>query len=100
MASRICLLLLLLNVSVSAFTQQRIHAKVDKRMETLSIVARMAGYEEYNNDRAKKYAADIQQYFDPYKAGTLFRFMRFVRAQNSISFDIRRFGYGNCNNYD
>lgn len=87
MASRICLLLFLLNVSVSAFTQQRIHSKVDKRIETLSIVARLAGYEEYNDDYAKKYVADIQQYFDPYKADTLFRFMRFVRAQDSISFD-------------
>ncbi|UAY57008.1 DUF4932 domain-containing protein [Arachidicoccus terrestris] len=87
MASRICLLLFLLNVSVSAFTQQRIHSKVDKRMETLSIVARLAGYEEYNDDYAKKYVADIHQYFDPYKEDTLFRFMRFVRAQKDISLD-------------
>ena len=38
-------------------------AKVDQRVELMSIVARLAGYEEYVNNQFKSYAADVDSYF-------------------------------------
>src|SRR5690348_4954484 len=40
---------------------------VDERVEVLSIVFRLAGNSEYNMDRLKSYATDIDRYFSPYR---------------------------------
>lgn len=60
---------------------------VDKRVELLSIVARLAGYQEYNSDDNKVYVQEIHQYFDKFKEHPLIKFMREIRSTNSIGYD-------------
>lgn len=85
----LCTLILqcaMLPVSKSiAQPQPKIYAQVDKRIETLSIVARLAGYEEYNDSFAKKYIEHIYHYFDSYKNDTLIGFMKHLRR--NIGYD-------------
>jgi len=59
---------------------------VGKRVELLSIAARLAGYEEYNMAFNKTYVADIHQYFDKFKEHPLIKFMRRIRTTNSIGY--------------
>lgn len=66
---------------------QVLKASVDKRIEILSLVSRLAGYEEYNSDDAEKYVAAIHSHFDPYKTDTLIRYAVTVREQLGIGFD-------------
>lgn len=62
-------------------------AKVDERVELMSIVARLAGYEEYENDQFKQYAGDVDSYFAKYKDHPAVQFARKIRSSNSIAFD-------------
>ncbi|PZR26788.1 MAG: hypothetical protein DI535_13175 [Citrobacter freundii] len=61
--------------------------QVDKRVEIMSIVARLAGYDEYNDNAAAEYAAAIKAYFDRYTTDSLIRFAKEIRGQSGISFD-------------
>ncbi len=45
----------------------RLHARVDPRVELLSIVFRLAGNFEYNMSPLKGYTADIDRYFSAYR---------------------------------
>jgi hypothetical protein len=60
---------------------------VDKRVELLSIAARLADYPEYNKDENKAYVADIHQYFDKFKDHPFIKFLRGARATSSTGFD-------------
>ncbi len=60
---------------------------VDERVELTSIAARLAEYDEYNNDVNKLYVQDIHQYFDKYKDHPLIKYMREIRDANGIGFD-------------
>lgn len=60
---------------------------VDQRVELLSIVARLAGYSEYNMGFNKKYVAEIHEYFDKYKDHPLIQFMRKVRVTNGTGYN-------------
>lgn len=88
----------LVTVSISALAQENNPAKpaeinnfpapsVDKRIELLSIVFRLAGNWEYNDDQYKSYIADIHQHFDPYSEHELIAFARKLRDNNGVSFD-------------
>ena len=61
--------------------------KVDKRIELLSIVFRLAGNFEYNDDSYRSYVADIHGHFDKYKDHPLIAFATGMRNKNGVSFD-------------
>ncbi len=61
--------------------------RVDKRTELLSIVFRLAGNFEYNNDVYRSYVSDIHNHFDKYKDHPLIAFATEMRDKNGVSFD-------------
>ena len=61
--------------------------KVDKRIELLSIVFRLAGNFEYNDDVYRSYVSDIHSHFDKYKDHPLIAFATEMRDKNGVSFD-------------
>src|SRR5579863_4729568 len=62
-------------------------ARVDQRVELMSIVARLAGYPEYVNNSFKSYAAEVDAFFAPYKQHPAVRFAAQIRADREVSFD-------------
>jgi hypothetical protein len=62
-------------------------AKVNRQVELLSIVARLADYDEYVRDDFKAYAEDVDKYFAKYKQHPAIQFARKVRESNEIGFD-------------
>ncbi|MDD4646176.1 MAG: DUF4932 domain-containing protein [Bacteroidales bacterium] len=61
--------------------------KVDRRTELLSIVFRLAGNREYNQDNFKSYVKDIHDHFDQFKNHEVVSFARELYQNNGISFD-------------
>ena len=66
---------------------QRIAPQIDKRVEILSIISRLAEYGEYNQKAAKKYISDIHSYFNGFKNDTLIRLAIKIRNELEIGFD-------------
>lgn len=62
-------------------------AKVDRRIELTSIIARLAEYGEYQRDDFKSYTSDVDKHFAKYKNHPAVEFARKVRTSNSIAFD-------------
>lgn len=60
---------------------------VDKRTELLSIVFRLAGNFEYNDDVYRSYVSDIHGHFDKFKDHPLIAFATEMRDKNGVSFD-------------
>ena len=60
---------------------------VDKRIELLSIVARLANYEEYKTNQFKSYANDVDIYFSKYKNHKLISYFKEIRRKNGIAYD-------------
>jgi hypothetical protein len=61
--------------------------KVDRRTELMSIVFRLAGNPEYNQDNYKSYVKDIHDHFDQYKDHEIVSFAKQLSKLNGISFD-------------
>lgn len=61
--------------------------KVDERIELLSIVFRLAGNREYNNEIFKIYTQDIHNYFDKFKEHPLISFASKLRIEKGVSYD-------------
>jgi Domain of unknown function (DUF4932) len=68
-------------------TTFNITAKVDKRVELMSIIARLAGYGEYVNNQFKLYANDVDTYFEKYRQHPAVQFASKIRESNQIGFD-------------
>lgn len=66
---------------------RKIKPTVDQRIETLAIVARIAGYAEYDTRLAPSYSDSIHQWFDPFKNDSLIRLAKRVRDEQRISYD-------------
>ena len=64
-----------------------VKAKVDRRVELVSIVARLAEYPEYQRDDFKSYAEDVDTYFGKYKKHPAIEFAKEVRRSNYVAFD-------------
>jgi len=60
---------------------------VDKKIELLSIVFRLAEKQEYSNKDFKLYIDRIDQYFDQYKNHELIQFTKSIIRENEIAFD-------------
>jgi hypothetical protein len=60
---------------------------VDKRVELLSIVFRLAGCHEYSDTTYKDYVSDIHKHFDKYKDHPLIKYTKELRDSNGIGYD-------------
>ena len=60
---------------------------VDRRVELLSIVFRLAEKQEYSNKRFKVYADRIDQYFEKHTNHELIQFTKSMISENKIAFD-------------
>ncbi|MEW6128960.1 MAG: DUF4932 domain-containing protein [Acidobacteriota bacterium] len=61
--------------------------KVDRRVELLSIVARLAEFEEYSGNDFKLYVDEVNRHFAKYKQHAVVQQMLKVRQQNGVGFD-------------
>ncbi|KAB2841791.1 MAG: DUF4932 domain-containing protein, partial [Melioribacteraceae bacterium] len=61
--------------------------KIDKRVELLSIVFRLAGNREYNMDMNKNYVKDIHDFFDKYKNHPLIVLAGNLYETRGVGFD-------------
>lgn len=83
-------LLLLFSLSINTFSQeQSILDKpiVDKRVELLSIVARLADYNEYSDKTFKLYVDKIENHFNPYKEHDLIKLTANLRKERGVAYD-------------
>lgn len=62
-------------------------AKVDQRVELLSIIFRLAGNYEYNMNNFKKYNDDIDNYFQSFKNHPVVMFAKELRETREVDFD-------------
>jgi hypothetical protein len=60
---------------------------IDKRVELLSIVFRLAGSPEYSLNEFKPYVNRIDQYFDKYKTHELIQFTKSIISEYEIAYD-------------
>ena len=60
---------------------------VDKRIELLCIVFRLAEKQEYSNKNFKLYVDRIERYFEKYKNHELIQFTKSIIRENEIAFD-------------
>lgn len=60
---------------------------VDKRVELLSIVFRLADAQEYNSEYFKLYTDKINAHYAPYKNHKLIEFIKKIRRENGIGYD-------------
>jgi hypothetical protein len=82
--------LILLTILMQACCQEKSlieSPKVDKRVELISIVFRLADNQEYNSSHFTLYTNKIEQYFAPYKNHELIQFAKRMRNDKSISYD-------------
>ncbi|GIM54686.1 DUF4932 domain-containing protein [Capnocytophaga cynodegmi] len=61
--------------------------KVDKRVELLSIVFRLAEAQEYSAEYFKLYTDKINAYYEPYKNHELIQFVKKIRQERGIGYD-------------
>jgi len=71
--------------STLVFSQLKSH--VDERFELTSIVFRLAGADEYNNNQVKSYISDIDDYFAPFKEHPLIRYVKEIREKDEVAYD-------------
>jgi hypothetical protein len=64
-----------------------INAKVDLRVELMSIIARTAGYQEYVRNDFKLYADEVDKHFGKFKQHPAVEFATKIRQSNGVSFD-------------
>ena len=85
--TKIIVLILIILSQQSYAQEKRLIAvpKIDKRVELLSIVFRLAGNEEYNATYFKDYTNKVESHFSPYKHHEIIEFAKEVRAKNGIS---------------
>ena len=86
---KILIVLVLIALSLQNFAQEKrlIEVpKIDKRVELLSIVFRLAGNDEYNATYFKKYTDKVESHFKQYMDHEIIKFARELR-QKGISYE-------------
>src|ERR1035437_10127930 len=84
------LILILLIVCQQSFAQEKLlieTPQVDKRVELLNIVFRLAGNQEYNSTFFKKYTDKVDNHFNAFKEHELIKFAKELQEQKGISYD-------------
>lgn len=74
-------------VSFPITAQSVLEPVVDRRVETLSIIFRLAECDEYNGQFLEKYVRDIDAHFLPYKNHPVVLFTQKIRKTNGVGFD-------------
>lgn len=90
MTKKILILIILFCISNYGFTQQNKqleNAKVDPRVELLSIAFRLAEAHEFKADYFKNYVSDINSYFAEYKNHEFIDFIKEIRNEQGIGYD-------------
>jgi len=64
-----------------------VRARVDRRVELMSIVARLAGYEEFIRNDFKSYVSDVENHFTKFRDHPAIEYARKVRRDRSVSYD-------------
>ena len=83
----IAVILLFITHSISAKNEHKISAKVDERIELLSVVCRLAEFKEYVNKNIPSYAKDVDTYFAEYKSHELITLAKKLNKERGISYD-------------
>lgn len=82
------LILILITFTVLAKAQTiTLKAEVDERVELMSIVARMAGFEEYKWTNLQSYGKEIDLYFKPFLNDSLIKYTKKIRKQTEVAYD-------------
>jgi len=84
---KLLLAAILCSTVLSSFSQTTILAKVDERVELLSIVFRLAGANEYSKTFVQKYGIEIDNYFSRYKGDDLILFTQKIISKNKVGYD-------------
>lgn len=83
-------LLILILCSQLSFAQEKqpiASPKVDKRVELLSIVFRLAGNKEYQTSLFKKYTDQVDNHFDAFKGHELIQFAKELKEKKGITYN-------------
>src|SRR3569623_24918 len=80
-------ILLLKIFALQQASSQTLIPQVDKRLEMMSIVFRLAGNREYNDKDASKYVSHIQSHFDQFQSDSLIAFAKFLHEEYGVSYD-------------
>lgn len=83
----ILLCILLFCTYVHDAKAQAIGPEVNENVELMSILARMAGYPEYNMDMAGQYTKDMDEHFKSQTKHPAVLYMKELRNRNGISYD-------------
>ncbi|MDR2683883.1 MAG: DUF4932 domain-containing protein [Prevotellaceae bacterium] len=83
---KIFLSFILITITVIVYAQQ-ITTKVDKRVELMSLVFRLAEAEEYLNAELPQYTQKIDSCFLPYKTHKLIKYTQFLRENYGVAYD-------------
>lgn len=88
MKNLIKILFLLTSLNILAQSEGKIiPPKVDKRLELLSIVFRLADIEEYSADVFPSYINDIENHYGRFKNHELIKYIKLIREENGIAYD-------------
>lgn len=64
-----------------------VRATVDERVELMSIVARLAEYDEYSSNDFQSYVSDVNRHFDKYRNHPVVEYAKKVRRDGGVSYD-------------
>lgn len=71
---------------VSSPISAQITVKVDEKVELATIVARLAGFEEFIHNDIKGYADDVDAHFGKFRDHEMIRFAKELRQKNGIAY--------------
>jgi hypothetical protein len=74
-------------VATESVAALQLRVSVDLRVELLSIIFRLAGYEEYNQGNVESYAADVDKQFEVFRNHPVVKFARQLRQTRKIGYD-------------
>ena len=84
---KIAILLVLIIFYASNTWAQKIDPQVKKEVELMSILARLAGYGEYNDDRGGRYTADIDSILRKYRSHEAVKMMKQFKKKYGLGYD-------------
>ena len=84
---KIILSLILALATITATAESQIKVEASETVELMSILARLAGYEEFSENLGGQYTKDIEAWFAPYKEHAAVDLARDVRANHGIGYD-------------
>lgn len=82
-----CIILFALLMGCLWVKAQSVVPQVNENVELMSILSRMAGFQEYHMDMAGQYIKDMDSYFKDNTAHPAVRYMKELRTRYGISFD-------------